>query len=202
MSASILCFTSDVSRTRARLHLSEDSLRPLLRKSRRPSSTWLHMQLPCPLLRSMRSWKPSDSASADGKASRASGRRPRTPLRPPSSSPLEFVPVSARSAKAAPPHESSSSASGSARLIRGDELVSEHAGVQVPVLPLRVKPKPPQKPEMSQATGRIGRFTDEEKIFFIQFLRWRLGRDGPVPTQRKLCRALSREVRCYYRVGI
>ncbi|RDX55542.1 hypothetical protein OH76DRAFT_1414841 [Lentinus brumalis] len=91
------------------------------------------------------------------------------------------------------PHESSSSATGSARLIWGDELVSEHAGVQVPVLPLRVKPKPPQKPEMSQATGRIGRFTDEEKIFFIQFLRWRLGRDGPVPTQRKLCRALSRE---------
>ncbi len=45
-------------------------------------------------------------------------------------------------------------------------------------------------------SGKIGKFTNEEKIFFIQFLRWRLDRKGPVPDCSELCQDLYVAV-CY-----
>ncbi len=77
---------------------------------------------------------------------------------------------------------------------RKGELVSEHAGVQVPFLSRHVKPEPPQKPAMAQS-GKFGKFTNEEKVFFIQFLRWRVERKGPVPDCSELCQDLYMAVR-------
>ncbi|RPD67271.1 hypothetical protein L227DRAFT_605668 [Lentinus tigrinus ALCF2SS1-6] len=127
---------------------------------------------------------PSGSTSTSGKARDTSSRRARTPDHLPRS-PLKT------SLSRRPPTSTSSNAACHGPSL--SELISQHAGMKAPLLPPSVKPKPPQKPATTQESGRIGKFTNEEKIFFIQFLRWRLERDGPTPDKFKLCRALSRE---------
>ncbi|RPD67270.1 hypothetical protein L227DRAFT_19111 [Lentinus tigrinus ALCF2SS1-6] len=131
--------------------------------------------------------KPSSSASARGKARVVSHRSAS------SDSSRSPSPQSARSSKAGPSRKLPASTSGSAHS-KASKVVSEHAGVQVPLLPPHVKPEPPRKPAVPES-GRMGKFTNEEKIFFIQFLRWRLERvkDGAIPDQLKLCYALHRE---------
>ena len=129
----------------------------------------------------------SGSASARGKllarrqASRDTSRSP--------------SPEPARTSKTGTIRKPGASIAGGAHSKKAKHI-AEHAGVQVPWLPLYEKPQRPKVPPMT-TQGRLGQFTTEEKIFFIQFLRWRLERakGGPIPSQLKLCRAVNREVR-------
>ncbi len=63
-----------------------------------------------------------------------------------------------------------------------------HAGTQIPPLTVYSKPKAPlHKPGNN-------RFTDDDKVFFIHYLRWRLRREGPIPTRAVLYAELAEQV--------
>ncbi|KAI0750766.1 hypothetical protein C8Q80DRAFT_530093 [Daedaleopsis nitida] len=63
-----------------------------------------------------------------------------------------------------------------------------HAHVYIPPLADYNKPRAPSR----DPQGDIDTFSDDEKIFFIHFLRWRL-REGPVPPKLVLWWELGRE---------
>lgn len=73
---------------------------------------------------------------------------------------------------------------------RGGPVVEYHDEVRIPYLPPGVKPKAPSRDLQS---GKL-RFTKEDKIFFIQYLKFRL-RKGPVPSKEQLYRDLAEQVR-------
>ena len=65
-----------------------------------------------------------------------------------------------------------------------------HDDVFIPYTDGTERPTPPQR-----APGDDGpRFTREEKVFFIHFLRWKL-RQKPSTSKKRLFKALAREVR-------
>ena len=74
---------------------------------------------------------------------------------------------------------------------RGDPADNYHAGTHIPSLVAYSKPKapPPRQPG-------IYRFTNDEKVFFIQYLRWRVRRRGPIPTRSDLYAELAKQVGC------
>ncbi|KAI0719645.1 hypothetical protein C8T65DRAFT_636020 [Cerioporus squamosus] len=75
----------------------------------------------------------------------------------------------------------------SARSKRGDPVADFHAGTHIPPLAVYSKPKvPPRNPGSK-------RFTDDDKIFFIHYLRWRLRREGPIPTRSVLYAELAEQ---------
>ncbi|PIL37071.1 transcription factor [Ganoderma sinense ZZ0214-1] len=81
------------------------------------------------------------------------------------------------------------SASAGSRTKRGPPLEEYHDGVYIPFLPPGVKPKAPRR----DPRDNTHKFTREEKIFFIQFLKYRLRR-GPVPNKEQLYRELAEQV--------
>ncbi|TBU63980.1 hypothetical protein BD310DRAFT_460838 [Dichomitus squalens] len=82
-----------------------------------------------------------------------------------------------------PEHERATSV----RSRRGGPVDEFHAGTLIPRVEVSNRPVPPSPPEVD---GR--RFTDEDRIFFIHFLRWQL-REGPVPEREELYDALAEQ---------
>ncbi|KAM5540428.1 hypothetical protein V8D89_005886 [Ganoderma adspersum] len=76
--------------------------------------------------------------------------------------------------------------SASSRSKRGPPVEEYHDDVYIPFLPPGIKPKAPRRDPRDNSH----RFTKEEKIFFIHFLKYRLRR-GPVPSQEQLYRELA-----------
>ena len=66
----------------------------------------------------------------------------------------------------------------------------DHAGVLIPPSSGLL---PPVAPHTRPEHGN--KFTDEDKIFFIHFLRWRLRQPGPIPSKKDLYEALAKQVR-------
>ena len=85
----------------------------------------------------------------------------------------------------------SSSTKGSGRQSRrGTALLEFHGGTYIPPSDSTHEPVLPQRePDDSD----LHRFTDEEKIFFIRYLRWRL-REDRVPSKDTLFKELAKEV--------
>ena len=91
----------------------------------------------------------------------------------------------------------STSSSASGRLRRGGGPVPEyHAGTYIPPVHPSTKPKAP-----CEDPRKIpNHFSDEDKIFLIHYLRWRLtqerepGGTGTVPSKATLLRELANEV--------
>ncbi|TBU32854.1 hypothetical protein BD311DRAFT_654008 [Dichomitus squalens] len=69
---------------------------------------------------------------------------------------------------------------------RGDPVEEFHAGVQIPPSNVSVKPKAPRRNVADR------RFTDQDKIFFIHFLRWLLHK-GPVPEREAIHNILAEQ---------
>ncbi|KAI0327096.1 hypothetical protein GY45DRAFT_1328013 [Cubamyces sp. BRFM 1775] len=63
-----------------------------------------------------------------------------------------------------------------------------HAGTRIPQSQTIIKPTPPTSEE-----GSGNRFTDAEKVFFIQYLQWRM-RDDPTVTKDELCEELAEAI--------
>ncbi|RPD67267.1 hypothetical protein L226DRAFT_131941 [Lentinus tigrinus ALCF2SS1-7] len=70
---------------------------------------------------------------------------------------------------------------------RGDPIADYHAGTHIPPLSVNSKPKAPPKDP-----GSV-RFSDDDKVFFIHYLRWRLQHEGSVPTRSDLYDELAEE---------
>ncbi|PIL37072.1 transcription factor [Ganoderma sinense ZZ0214-1] len=78
--------------------------------------------------------------------------------------------------------------SAASRSKRGAPVVEYHDEVRIPHLASGVKPKPPQRD--LQHNNR--RFTKEDKVFFIHYLKYRL-RKGPVPSKEQLYGELTEQ---------
>lgn len=82
--------------------------------------------------------------------------------------------------------------SSSGRSKRGELPSAYHAGTPIPPFPEgSSKPKAPRR----ESQHKKNKFTAEDKVFFIQFLRWRLCRPGAIPSRQELYEALEKEVR-------
>ncbi|TBU32858.1 hypothetical protein BD311DRAFT_785481 [Dichomitus squalens] len=71
---------------------------------------------------------------------------------------------------------------------RGSPVAEYHDETLIPPLPPHTKPKPPRRDPKNDN----GRFTKEDKIFFIQYLHYRLDR-GPVPSKEELYDELAEQ---------
>ena len=69
---------------------------------------------------------------------------------------------------------------------RGEPVGDYHDQTLIPPSDPTIKPMPPR-------TSDHTKFTDEDRIFFIHYLRWRLY-DGEVPTKNELYEELATEV--------
>ncbi|KAI1795155.1 hypothetical protein LXA43DRAFT_66650 [Ganoderma leucocontextum] len=78
--------------------------------------------------------------------------------------------------------------SASHRSKRGAPAVEYHEETYIPHLPPGIKPKAPRRDPQHESL----RFTKEDKIFFIHYLKYRLRR-GPVPSKEQLCRELGEQ---------
>lgn len=65
-----------------------------------------------------------------------------------------------------------------------------HAGTFIPPSFGLVTPRPPHRDRSQDFT----KFTDEDKVFFIHFLHWRLGQPGAIPSKQDLYDALGNQV--------
>ncbi len=72
---------------------------------------------------------------------------------------------------------------------RSAPVVEYHGETCIPYLPPGIKPKAPRR---DPQPGHL-RFTKEDKIFFIHYLKYRL-RKGPVPSKEQLYRELAKQV--------
>ena len=72
---------------------------------------------------------------------------------------------------------------------RGRKLLEFHDGTCIPPSDNLTKPVPPAR----DIDAPRSRFSHEEKIFFIRYLRWRL-REGQVPSKAALFQELAKEV--------
>ncbi|KAI0750765.1 hypothetical protein C8Q80DRAFT_1153805 [Daedaleopsis nitida] len=97
---------------------------------------------------------------------------------------------------------SASTHASSSRKRRGAPVEDYHDSTYIPVLSDNVKPAPPHR----DAPGLFSRFTDDDKVFFIQYLRWRL-HERPFPTKHELYDELAAQVdlhtvllRCHHAV--
>ena len=79
--------------------------------------------------------------------------------------------------------------SASYRSKRGDPVDEYHDEIRIPFLPPGVKPKAPRRNPRDDNP----KFTKEEKIFFIHYLKYRL-RKGPAPSKEQLCSELAKQV--------
>lgn len=84
------------------------------------------------------------------------------------------------------------SESASGRVLRGDPIPDYHAGTYIPPSPT-VSRKPEAPSEESHARP-ASHFTDADKIFFIQYLRWRLRDIERLPSKLTLLEELAKEV--------
>ncbi|KAI1795156.1 hypothetical protein LXA43DRAFT_914523 [Ganoderma leucocontextum] len=73
------------------------------------------------------------------------------------------------------------------RTRRGAPIHEFHAGTFIPPSFGVIAPKP-SKQDRSQDASK---FTDEDKVFFIHFLHWRLGQPGAIPSKHDLYDALG-----------
>ncbi|KAI1795157.1 hypothetical protein LXA43DRAFT_882724 [Ganoderma leucocontextum] len=75
---------------------------------------------------------------------------------------------------------------------RGGPIPEYHAGTLIPPLALSSQPKPPVRDVDEVRDGH--RFTDEDKVFFIHFLKWylRQGRASQIPEREDLYLLLAR----------
>ncbi len=76
---------------------------------------------------------------------------------------------------------------------RGGPIPEYHAGTLIPPLVPWSRPKPPVRGSDNDHEGH--RFTDEDKVFFIHFLKWHLsqGRGARIPEREDLYLLLARQ---------
>ncbi|KAI0774194.1 hypothetical protein C8Q74DRAFT_1268761 [Fomes fomentarius] len=83
-----------------------------------------------------------------------------------------------------------SSESANGRVLRGDPIPDYHAGTYIPPSPtVSRKPEAPSE----ESGGSASHFTDADKIFFIQYLRWRLQDIERLPSKLTLLEELAKE---------
>ncbi|KAI9066737.1 hypothetical protein FKP32DRAFT_333676 [Trametes sanguinea] len=99
----------------------------------------------------------------------------------PSAVPPEYARIS-------PEREITANTTSAARRKRGGTIPLFHAGVLVPNSPVQLKPRPPPSDETDGA-----KFTDAEKIFFIQYIQWRI-RNKPTISKFELYEELAAQV--------
>ncbi|KAI1795153.1 hypothetical protein LXA43DRAFT_66897 [Ganoderma leucocontextum] len=129
------------------------------------------------------------SASASSTSS-AGGSRSTTTSGGPSASPaLSRHPTSGEAAASGFEQRTrDESISTSYRSKRGAPVEEYHEELCIPSLPPGTKPKTPRRDPRDDSP----KFTEEEKIFFIDFLKYRLHR-GPVPSKEQLCKELAEQ---------
>ncbi|KAI1795154.1 hypothetical protein LXA43DRAFT_66566 [Ganoderma leucocontextum] len=71
---------------------------------------------------------------------------------------------------------------------RGAPIEEYHEGIRIPFLSPGIQPKAPRRDPRDDSR----KFTTEEKIFFIHFLKYRLRR-GPVPSKEQLYKELAEQ---------
>ncbi|KAI0723220.1 hypothetical protein C8Q76DRAFT_388520 [Earliella scabrosa] len=139
-----------------------------------------------------------EPASVSVSTTVTSRTRSSSPIRPPSRAHAKTVYRSKSSNKAAlrpfRDDESAPSApieneSTSARFLRRGPVEQYHDFTHIPHLPPTIIPKPPRRNSEDLSDPR---FTDEDKVFFIHYLQWRL-RDGPVPKKEQLYAELAKQ---------
>ncbi|KAM5540429.1 hypothetical protein V8D89_005887 [Ganoderma adspersum] len=87
-----------------------------------------------------------------------------------------------------PEEDATVGGSAASRSKRGGPIVEYHDEIRISYLPPGVKPKAPQRGLQSDNL----RFTKEDKVFFIHYLKYRL-RKGPVPSKEQLYRELAEQ---------
>ncbi|EJF61163.1 hypothetical protein DICSQDRAFT_155257 [Dichomitus squalens LYAD-421 SS1] len=75
------------------------------------------------------------------------------------------------------------------RYRRGSPAQVDHAGLLIPPSSGLLAPVAPR----AKADEKSSKFTDEDKIFFIHFLRWRLRQPGAIPSKKDLYKDLAKQ---------